>query len=93
MNLSQALDFAPPTPACFPDREAWAGYLLTAQEAAERAHSAGRPFDAAMRYRPVYNFCTDCESGYAMRMRMARKCHPGQFLGIPIVHHPVRVPA
>lgn len=92
MNFVQAMEFAPPTPACFPDRSTWAAYLLRCQESADPRpiRQSERPFTDAMAFRPVWNFCCDCTPGHARSMGLMRKCKPSMFRGIPIT--PIRTP-
>jgi hypothetical protein len=83
MNIKQALDAAPPTPACFGDRRQWAEYLLQCQEFTKR--KSARPFTDAVVYQPAFNFCDDCTSEHALAMRQQTKCCPDLFRrAIPI---------
>ncbi len=73
-TLRQVLEAAPPTPACFPDREQWAAYLLQAQQ-----HAKGTgPFRYG-KYRPEFSFCSDCTLAHATAMDRQGKCNPSQF--------------
>lgn len=77
MNLRLALEAAPPTPACFPDRMQWAAYLLSCQETAKR--ESGKPFDNSGVFKPEFNFCADCDYDHRNRMREVEKCAPHAF--------------
>ena len=77
MNLKQAIDAAPPTPACFASREAWAGYLLTAQQCNKQ-----QPFNNGI-YRPQFGFCDDCTLAHSSLMARAGKCNPSMFRVTP----------
>ena len=71
MKVAEALELAPPTPACFPARLQWAEYLAECQ-----GHK--NPF-ARGRYQPEFSFCGDCTSEHRTAMECAGKCRPDQF--------------
>lgn len=81
MNIAQALEQAPPTPACFPDRLQWAAYLLSAQE---NKRPVKRPFDDKGRFQPGFSFCADCTPAHADNMTARGKCNPGIFKSLPV---------
>lgn len=80
MNLRLALEAAPPTPACFPDRMQWAAYLLSCQGDAKR--EPDKPFKGCEfkpEFKPEFNFCADCDFDHRARMADAGKCAPHVF--------------
>lgn len=72
MNKREALRLAPMKPACFPDQEQWAVYLMDCQEA---KRPSSRPFERGQ-YRPAFNFCRDCTPEHQRQMQCAGKCNP-----------------
>lgn len=79
-NYRQAMEAAPPTPACFSSRESWAAYLLTAQQCSKQ-----QPFTGGGIYRPEWSFCADCTLLHSTLMSRSGKCNPSQFRVIRIV--------
>lgn len=67
---------APPTPACFSDRDAWVYYLLVSQQ---HGKSAAKPFDSKGVFRADWNFCVDCTLEHTTLMTRKGKCDPSQF--------------
>jgi hypothetical protein len=87
MSPREIAAIAPPTPACFPDRETWVGYLVDCQR--DRRASL-LPFSKNGIYKPAWSFCSDCTSGHAAAMRSAGKCRPESLrVVIPIVKETV----
>lgn len=72
---------APSTPACFPDRDAWVYYLLSAQQ---HTKASAKPFNSAGVFRPDWNFCADCTLQHTTLMTRQGKCNPSQFRVIRI---------
>lgn len=81
MNRREALDAAPPTPACFPDRSAWAEYLLMCQDTSKR--DSDKPYASGV-FRPDFDFCSDCTAEHKRDMRFAGRCTPSQFRGVKV---------
>ena len=79
MNYKQALTVAPPTPACFPDREQWAAYLACAQQ---DKHVSRQPFKGTT-YNPAFNYCDDCTLRHSNAMAREGKCNPSMFRVLP----------
>lgn len=75
MKVAEAMELAPPTPACFPARLQWAEYLAECQN---DKNPNARPFVGA-RYRPEFSFCRDCTPEHRTAMVCADKCKPDQF--------------
>lgn len=80
-DMRQARAAAPHTPACFQDRDAWAAYLLSAQQ---HSKASARPFNSAGVFRSDWNFCADCTLQHTTAMNRQGKCDPSQFRVIPI---------
>jgi len=75
MNIRLVLDVAPPTPACYPDRDMWSEYLLSAQRS-RKVYAL--PFDGVV-YRPSFNYCVDCSGEHKALMQASSKCQPNKF--------------
>ena len=73
MNIKLVFDLAPPTPACFPDRDAWSEYLHSAQR-----DGYSKPFVKGV-YRPTFNYCAECTRDFKEGMETAGKCQPDKF--------------
>lgn len=80
-DIREAMDAAPPTPECFPDRLQWSSYLLSAQQ---HAKASSKPFNKHGVFRADWNFCTDCTLAHTTLMTRQGKCNPSQFRVIPI---------
>lgn len=87
MKLSLVMQLAPPTPACFKDREQWAEYLLCCQQ---NSKPPATPFRHG-KYQPAFNFCDDCTLAFSSLMSRQDRCNPSQFRVIPIVKEPAHV--
>jgi hypothetical protein len=70
---------APPAPACFADRLAWAEYLASAMEIKSEAT---KPFKQAI-YQPSFNWCKDCTREHRRQMVAEHRCNP------PVIARPV----
>ena len=79
MNIKAVFDLAPPTPACYPSRTAWSEYLNSAQR-----DGSAKPFINGV-YRPSFNFCKCCTSGFASGMAAVGKCQPNKFRALVLV--------
>ena len=76
MNYAAVRNAAPATPPCFSSREAWIGYLFTAQECGKQ-----RPFFNG-EYRNVFGFCNDCTQVHSLAMTQQGKCNPSIHRGV-----------
>lgn len=67
---------APPAPACFESRDRWVTYL----ESAQATRREGRlPFDGD-KYRPTFNFCSDCSAEWRDRMATESRCKADEYV-------------
>jgi hypothetical protein len=73
MKLVTIIRAAPATPPCFPDRDAWIGYLATAQ-----ACNKQTPFFNGV-FRLYFGFCEDCTRAHSAAMSAQGKCNPSFF--------------
>lgn len=74
MDIRKIRIVAPPTPACFHDRLAWAEYLATAMDAKVKSE-ATRPF-VNDRFNERFSHCTDCLPKHRVQMCREGRCHP-----------------
>lgn len=79
-TIAQIRRAAPDTPACFPDRDAWLYYLLSAQQ---NSKSTGVPFKSGV-FRPEFSHCADCTLAHSTAMARADRCNPSQFRSISV---------
>ncbi len=76
MKLVTIINAAPETPPCFPGRDAWIGYLATAQECNKQ-----KPFFNGV-YRNYFGFCDDCTRAHPNAMAAQGKCKPSMFRSV-----------
>lgn len=61
---------APKAPKCFPSRDQWVQYLISAQK---HFKPERRPF-VGEQYRPTFSFCRDCPAEHRQQMEGEGRC-------------------
>ena len=85
MDIKRIRIVAPPTPACFHDRLAWAEYLNAAMEDKLKSPLT-RPFVDG-RFNEQFSHCIDCIPEHRRQMCREGRCKP------PVVARPVPIEA
>ena len=68
--------YAPPAPACFESRDQWVTYLESAQSV---RRDGRRPFEGD-KYRPSFNFCSDCSAEWRAQMATESRCEADEYV-------------
>jgi hypothetical protein len=83
MDIKTIRLVAPPTPACFADRLAWAEYLASCMDTKVKS-PATRPFVNGS-FNSAFTHCADCTPEHRRRMCQEKRCQP------PVIAHAAKV--